>query len=124
MQDTQSGKGHEVESTVQAEMIFGDAGHADLREITDGGEEGHPAEGKIGVHVVIETESQRESCVVRRAGPEPEIGRKAPMRLLRIGGLGGARRKKSDEGKAGEKKSDTSSVRHSPTSYRWWVYVA
>ena len=44
MQDTQSGKGHEVESTVQAEMIFGDAGHADLREITDGGEEGHPAE--------------------------------------------------------------------------------
>ena len=44
MQNTQSGKGHEVESTVQAEMIFGDAGHADLREITDGGEEGHPAE--------------------------------------------------------------------------------
>lgn len=44
VEDAQSGKGHEIESIVQAEMIFGDAGHADLCQVTDRCEEGHAAE--------------------------------------------------------------------------------
>ena len=114
MQDTKSGKGHEVESTVQTEMVFGDSGHADLCQIPDRGEEGHPAERKIGIHVVIEAKSQREGRIVGRAGPESEIGCEAPMRILWLGGVGGARRKKSEEGKARKEESDSLCVRHSP----------
>ena len=115
MQDAQSGKGHEIESTVQAEMVFRDPGHADLGQITDRGEEGHCTKRKIGIHVVIETKPQREGRIVRRIGPESEIGGKAPVRILRLRRSGGAGPQEADQGKADQKEPNPSCVRHSPT---------
>src|SRR5687768_11824884 len=52
MEKADPGERHEVESTVQAQVILGHGGHADLCQISDRREEGHPAERKILVHVV------------------------------------------------------------------------
>ena len=84
MQNAQSGERHEIESTIQAKVILRDTGDADLCEVSDRREERHPAERKILIHVVIEPEAKRESRIVRRAGPEAEIGGEAPACLLHL----------------------------------------
>ena len=85
MQKTDPGERHEIESTVEAKMILGYGGNTDLCQVADRREEGHPAKGKILVHVVVEPEAERERRVVGGAGPETEVGVEAPACLLHVG---------------------------------------
>ena len=84
MEKSQTGKRHEIESTVEAQVILRHGSHADLCQISHRCEEGHAAEGKILVHAVVEPKAERERRIVGGAGPESEICRKPPARLLRI----------------------------------------
>ncbi len=106
MEDAESRKGDEIESPIQAKMIFGDTGHPDLRKVSNRGEQCHSTEGKIGVHVVVETEAHREGRIIRRSGPEAEIGGKTPMWILLIRGSGGAGPQDSKQGEADKKAPD------------------
>ena len=124
MEDAQSREGHEIESSVQAKMIFGDTGHAHLREVSHRGEERHAAEGKIRVHVLVETEDHRERRVVGRSGPEAKIGGKTPMCVRRIRGSGGAGPEECKEGEAYNNGMDLSSACHRSESENDGLYVA
>ena len=48
------------------------------------GEDGHPAERKILVHVVVEPEAEREGRIVSSAGPESQVGVETPSCFLRV----------------------------------------
>ncbi len=86
MKNTEPGERHEIKSIAEMKVILGYGSQSDLRQVSDGCEEGHPAEGKIRVHVVVEPKPERECGVVGRAGPEAEVGRKAPACILRVYG--------------------------------------
>ena len=85
MQKTDPGERHEIESTIEAKMILGYGGHTDLCQVSDRREEGHPAKGKILVHVVVEPEAERECGVIGGPAPETEVGVEAPACLLHVG---------------------------------------
>ena len=53
MDQSKSCEWDQIEAAVQAQMIFGHGGDADLCQISDRREEGHPAEGKILIHIFL-----------------------------------------------------------------------